>query len=585
MIKILNKSFLYQIISILGNEINKVPFLLILILLSSLIEIIGIGLIAPYVSLIIMPEVFLESKFYSYVSFLNLPRNINDLIILIGIILIIIFLIKFLFAFTINKIILRFAADQGSRLCIDLMNSYQNMNYSNYILRNSSEYLYSINTLSLNFALVFQACLRFVSESIVAIFIFILLATSNIYILSILALVIICAIFFYDKFFKNSILKYASLRHTSMNNQLKAVNEGILGIKEIRMLAKEDFFHSRVKKCSTDYANYYVITNLISTSPRYFLEILMISFIVLIIFINIQIGNDLTKIVPTLAIFGIASIRLLPTASQLMTSIALIRNGKEGVDMIYNDLNNINNKKISQKSLINDKKFESLKLLNVSFSYPESKLMTCKNISIDINKGECIGVIGASGAGKTTLIDLMLGLLSPQSGEIKFNEVSIEKNLQEWMSKIAYLPQEIFVLDDSIKKNISLVDDVQKIDNDKLDKSIRQSKLIELIEDLPDGLDTIIGERGIRLSGGQRQRIAIARAFYHEREVLVFDEATSSLDTNTESEIMEEIKQLKGLKTMIIITHRLQTVKNCDRVYQIENGQILKSGKFDEVVN
>ena len=276
----------------------------------------------------------------------------------------------------------------------------------------------------------------------------------------------------------------------------------------------------------------------------------------------------------------------MPTASQLMTSIALIRNGRDAISRLHKDLKYFDEFKTSNNSrIIGYDKFESLKMLDVNFSYPESKLVSCKNINLEVRKGEFIGIIGTSGAGKTTLIDLMLGLLQPQSGEIKFNNSNIQKNLVGWNSKIAYLPQEIFVLDDSIKKNITLVDDVQKIDNDKLDKSIKQSKLVELIEDLPDGLDTIIGERGIRLSGGQKQRIAIARSFYHEREVLVFDEATSSLDTNTESEIMEEIKQLKGLITIIIITHRLQTVKNCDRVYQIENGQIIKSGKFDEVVN
>lgn len=586
--KTINKKISYfgEILSILGNEKKKIPFLVMLFLLSSLIELIGIGLIVPYVAMIITPEVFFESKFFQYLTLFNFPQEINELIILIGIVLFFIFLCKLVIGLGINRTIFKFSAQQGARLCKYLMRSFQGMDYSKYILRNSSEYIYSINTLSLNFALVFQACLRLMSESIVVLSIFILLALNDIYIVSVLSIIILGSIFLYDKFFARVLIKYGQLRNVAMQGQIKAINEGISGIKEIRMLSKEDFFYSKVKRNSNNYANYYVATNLISTSPRYFLEILIVFFIVFVIIINIQIGNDIKEIVPILALFGVASIRLLPTASQLMTSIALIRNGRDGISMLYKDLKDFDEFESSiSKGTTENKKFESLKISNISFSYPESKLVSCKNISMEVKKDEFIGIIGASGAGKTTLIDLMLGLLQPQSGEIIFNDTNINENLVEWNSKIAYLPQEIFTLDDTISKNITLIEDTNDIDQNKLNESIKKSKLLKLVQDLPKGLDTVIGDRGIRLSGGQKQRIAIARAFYHEREVLVFDEATSSLDTGTEFKIMEEIKELKGFKTMIIITHRLQTVKNCDRVYQIENGQIVKSGKFAEVIN
>ena len=195
-----------------------------------------------------------------------------------------------------------------------------------------------------------------------------------------------------------------------------------------------------------------------------------------------------------------------------------------------------------------------------------------------------IGIIGASGAGKTTLVDLMLGLLSPSSGKIEFNGKDINEDIKGWNSKIAYLPQEIFIIDQSIRKNITLAEDNEEIDEELLFESISKSKLSAMISELTSGVETILGEKGIRLSGGQKQRVAIARAFYHQRDVLFFDEATSSLDVETENEIMNEIRLLKGIKTMIIITHRLQTVKNCDRIYKIDKGKIVQSGTYKEVV-
>ena len=507
-----------------------------------------------------------------------------------------IFVIKFFVAININRLILRFSAKQGARLCAYLMKSFQSMDYSKYILRNSSEYLYSINTLSLNFGLILQACLRFTSETIVAISIFILLASNNIYILLFLSTLLIGAIFLYDKFFRNILFKYGQLRHLAMQSQLKAINEGIAGIKEVRILSKEKFFHEIVRENSLNYAKYYVTTNLISTSPRYFLEILLVFFIVLMVYFNIKLGNNVEELLPLLAMFGVASVRLLPTASQLMTSIAQIRNGREAISLLYKDL--IFHKKLEDldklvpefpresqlKDNIKSENFSSLKLENVSFTYPESKLISCNNVDLEIKEGEMIGIIGASGAGKTTLVDLMLGLLSPSSGKIEFNGKDINEDIKGWNSKIAYLPQEIFIIDQSIRKNITLAEDNEEIDEELLFESISKSKLSAMISELTSGVETILGEKGIRLSGGQKQRVAIARAFYHQRDVLFFDEATSSLDVETENEIMNEIRLLKGIKTMIIITHRLQTVKNCDRIYKIDKGKIVQSGTYKEVV-
>jgi len=238
-----------------------------------------------------------------------------------------------------------------------------------------------------------------------------------------------------------------------------------------------------------------------------------------------------------------------------------------------------------RESQVDNSVFRELVLNNISFYYENPSLKSLKNISLKISSGESIGFIGKSGAGKTTLIDVLLGLLKPQSGSITYNEVSLENSLDTWLSNVAYLPQQTFLIDDTLQRNIALGVNDKDIDNERLKSSILQSNLYDFVSQLPNGLQTVIGDSGIRLSGGQRQRIALARAFYHNRNVLVMDESTSALDPETEKEIVKEIKFLKGKKTTIVITHKLTTLRNCDRIYQLKDGQIFNVGTYKEAAS
>ena len=228
--------------------------------------------------------------------------------------------------------------------------------------------------------------------------------------------------------------------------------------------------------------------------------------------------------------------------------------------------------------------FKDLRLRNVVFSYHNKQQLALEDISMKIQSGDSIGLIGLSGSGKTTLLDILLGLLEPQSGDIEFNGRQLQDNLEEWRSQVAYLPQQVFLIDNSMRCNVALGVEESVIDETKLREALRQARLSELVEQLPEGVDTILGERGVRLSGGQRQRVALARAFYHGRSVLVMDEATSALDNETEKEIVAEIQRLKGQKTMIVIAHRLTTVQHCDRIYRLEQGRIVEEGTPDQVL-
>ena len=501
-----------------------------------------------------------------------------------------IFLIKGLGSILINYFILSFSAYQSVRLASKLMSSFQKMPYSIYTKRNSSEYVYSINSLANYYALVVQAILRVAVEIILGLAIFILLAISNFIVLFTLFIIISTTIFLYDKFFKNKLEKYGRLRNFYGTKQVKAVSEGLGGFKEVRILGQEKYFYNEVRENIKQFSKYYIKSNLIFGSTRYFIETVLAFFIISIVLFYTINDSTFTNLVPTLMLFGIATVRLAPAANQIINGISIIRSSINGMDILYNDINDLNKLNITKTTDINEEnknhlnEFESLKLSNVSFSYDDAMKKTIDNINLEINNGDIVGIMGPSGSGKTSLVDVILGLLKISSGSIHFNQKNLDENLKSWQEQVAYLPQEIFILDHSLKENITLTADDHEIDKHKLDQSIKMAKLETLIDQLPDGSDTIIGEKGIRISGGQRQRIALARAFYFERKVLIFDEATSALDIDTEKEIMREISDLKGLKTIILVAHRVSTLNICNKIYKLDDGKIVSSGTYQEVI-
>jgi len=298
-------------------------------------------------------------------------------------------------------------------------------------------------------------------------------------------------------------------------------------------------------------------------------------------------GNNLKALVPTIGFIGMAALRLLPVIHGLSNSLVHLRHNRFAVGWLYTDLIKL---KESPKSVCKsynkstNGEFHELVLDGIQYFYPESKMPALDQISLRIQEGETVGFIGPSGAGKTTLVDLMLGLLKPSKGSLLYNGEELKGSLSRWQSQIAYLPQQVFLIDNTLRNNVALGINDNEIDDQLVHESLNNASLQEFVDTLPQGIETELGERGVRLSGGQRQRVAIARAFYHGRNVLVMDEATSALDHETESEIVEEIKRLKRKKTIIVIAHRLTTVKHCDRIYCLEKGKIVNSGPPSKIL-
>jgi len=574
---------LKKIIDLLGEDKSKLPVLFVLFLLSSIGDLVGIALIGPYIALIVGAESTVDT-FKIIFELFNFPKS--DIVVYLGLVLILVYSIKSIILILLNRYIFNFSSNRQAGLRAHLMSSCQSMSYEQFMEKNSSEYIHTIQQLTQDYVNTLRYALRSVSDSVVVILICLFLAWRSPITMLILVSLITSVIVVYDRYTRSRQHLYGVNVNTAMRKIIQGVNEGIVGFKEIRVLGKEKYFHKIVSDSSFDYSVNHSKSLLITTAPKYFLELLMVVFIVIIVTVANSSNSALNHIIPTLAIFGVASVRILPAANIISSFIGMLRYHKDGINKLHDNYTMFNcysGDSTLTVACSNEKEFHDIDFMNVSFIYKDKSHNVIDNVSFNIKSGEIVGFIGASGSGKTTIIDLMLGLLKPSEGNIKYNGVILEECLSAWWNKVAYIPQDILLLDDSLRSNIALGIDENNVENDKMIEALKSSRLFNFIDQLPEGIETTIGERGMRLSGGQKQRIALARALYHDREVLIFDEATSALDNETEKEIVDEIRYLKGNKTMIIIAHRLNTLQYCDVIYEIENGSIKKVHQYSDL--
>jgi ATP-binding cassette, subfamily B, bacterial PglK len=579
--------YLKEILYLVGNDRFKLPFLLLLFLIMSLLEVLGISLIVPYVGLIMDPDLIYSEKYSFFVNLFSVFQ-FQNILVPMGIVLVSVFVIKSLGIILINWIILKFCYSKSVSLKSILMKSYQEMPYVNYIEKNSAEYIYSMGLVDEFSIGTLSSILRMVVEFFVGLSIFVLLFYQSPVALILILLILVISIVFYDVFFKAKVKDYGRMGNLHSVSLIKGVNEGISGLKEIRILGKNNFFFKKVRSSASSFSKVALKYDMISIIPRYLLEVAMISFIVVLVLYQVLLGQEANELLPILAMISIATVRLLPSANQFIIGLTKLRHSRHAISTLYQDIK-LSEKfqsadEINYKSKFDD--FKKIELQNISFTYATRKQKTISNLSMKIKSGQSIGIIGTSGSGKSTLLDILLGLLDIDSGQILYNDKQTNSSyLTEWRSKVAYLPQKVFIIDETLRNNIALGENNSEIDTFKLNKAIKQSQLNDLIKELPKGVDTILGDKGIQLSGGQLQRIALARAFYFERDVLIMDEATSSLDNETEAEIVNEIKKLKGDKTLIVVAHRFSTLMHCEYIYRLEGGVFIDEGTYDKVIN
>jgi len=578
---------------ILGNDKKKLPLIFFIFLINSFLDMIGVSLLSAYIVLIGSPELILNNTTYikvmSNFHFSKIPQS-NDLYFIIGISLIILFAIKSLSTFFIQKYIIYFAFKNQSKLMGRLMKAHQRMPYELYLNRSSSQVIELIHLQTAYFtSQSLLASLNFFSNSILFILILSLLIVTNFYATASVGILLASCFLLFDRFFKNKIKSNSVHSSHAYQGIVKTIKESIKGLVVIRVLGREQHFVDKLQNHANEYAKSYSQYQALSIIPRYILEFVLVTFIVLMTLIYLSTGENISKLMPTIGLFAASAMRLMPAFAQMMQSFNSLRFSKRTIDILSKELED----SISLEHLIEDnhsnheiKFFKSIKISNLDFQYAQATKPSINNINLSIHRGQTIGLIGHSGSGKTTLVNLLIGLLTSKSGQIILNDKQIqsEKDLKMWLNLIAYIPQDVFILEDKLKNNIALGIPENEIDYKKLKSSIEMAKLTQVVANLPNGHDTILGEDGNRLSGGQKQRVALARAFYFDRHIIIMDEATAALDNETEQHIVDEINELKSERTIIIIAHRLSTLKNCDVIYKLHDGQILQSGKYAEVI-
>ena len=587
------KKYLYKFFYILDDQKNKLVLLLFAILLTSFLEAVGIGLIGPFIALASNPNWIQKTAWLSWIYEAFNFSSTNQFVSIAAIVILVVFYTKTFFSFKVRKYIFLFGLSHQGELRLRLLDSYLRLPYS-FHLKNNTAFLIQniVNEVDIfcNSTLL-EILNSTVSFVMMVALVGLLLVTDPIATL-VMSLVLLLA-FGLVAYFRKKIASWGKVSSTSKAEMIRVVNHSLGGVKETRVIGCEPYFKQQLGDQAKRYAN--ACSSLMSFGmvPRLLIEALIITFILGLTAISLLVGRDTNSLIATLGVFGIVAIRLMPVATQLTSGLTKLRSSAYVVDKLYWDLKEIEkleDKSQHQRQANSQNNLPPLpfnhkiELQSISFKYEGAKELALNQISLTLRKGESIALIGKSGAGKTTLVDLILGLFQAQSGDIQVDGRSIYPDLRAWQNLIGYIPQSIFLIDDTLEHNIAFGVSDGDIDAERLQRSIEAAQLTDLVERMPEGINTRIGERGVCLSGGQRQRIGIARALYHEREILVLDEATSALDNETEHLVTEAIRSLSGQKTMIIIAHRLSTVEHCDCIYMMEKGAIVNSGSYREVV-
>jgi ATP-binding cassette, subfamily B, bacterial PglK len=592
------RQYLSRFLYILEGKYTPLVLMTLLFLFVSFLEVIGTGLVGPFISLATNPEMIDQNSFLQWIYQQFNLNSQSQLLLLFGCLVIAIFYLKSFLSFTAQKIIFEFGFRQQGELAAKLMHRYLKAPYTFHLTRNSASLIQNITSETERFSNgVMMPLLTSISNVIVTLALVGLLVKTNAMAMIVIGGILLLSIGLLESS-KNRIARWGKEGSDARTEMIRLINHGMGGLKETRVIGCEPYFESKMEAQISQFSVSGSLALSFSNLPRYVIEAFLITFLIIFTFLFISANQgNVQNLSSVLGIFALASIRLLPAVGNLLSSINGIRYNAYSLDRIYLDLKELEDTNMSKasKSIIAESRSSAstgivlpfrdrIILEDVVYHYPNTASKSLDQVSLVIKKGESIGLIGKSGAGKTTLVDVILGLLTPQDGDIKVDNASIYNDLRAWQNLIGYVPQSIFLIDDTLERNIAFGIHDQLIDHQRLDGAIVAAQLEELVEQLPNGLNTMVGERGVLLSGGQRQRVGIARALYHEREILVFDEATAALDNETEGLVTEAIKSLIGIKTMIIIAHRLSTIEHCDRIYQLEQGRITKSGSYQDVV-
>lgn len=540
-------------------------------LLGGLLEAIGVALVAPILILIIDSE---SIKSYPYASeLLTYFGLIDQKSILISGILFLIFayIFKFLYLSILYLVQARYIFGLKSFISFRLYQSYIDMPYSKHISSNSAYLIRNISSEVQELVSKFiYPFVLMISEIVVVTLIVMILVLFQPLTALVVGVIVVLSTLAFQFVTKRKLGIWGAKRQENEGLRIKHAQEGLSAIKDIKIYKKENYFLDSYRiRC--ELSSYYEANQLaLIQVPRLWLEFIGVMSLIIVVVISIKLDYDKSVIISSVAFFGAAAFRILPSANRVLNSLQSTKYAESVLNLIVGEIGKITKlNKLEVTPL-------DIGLVNVSYAHENSTSLLLKNINLDIPFGSCIGIVGESGSGKSTLIDIISGLISPNSGYIKINNVCYKNTSLLSISGIGYVQQQILLIDDTLLANIALGVDNEEVDFKKLNRVIDLAGLRPLVADSPLGVNLIVGERGVKLSGGQRQRIGIARALYNDSSVLIFDEATSALDEVNEALVMDSIFDLKGEKTIILIAHRISTLKFCDQIFKIDNGNLIK---------
>lgn len=557
---------------------------------AAVMEVVGIGMIPAFVAIIADPEKVMQISWLQSLFATLQITTARDLLLWGSVALLSIFIIKSIYIITFNYFEAHFIYRRRYIISHRLMRAYMQAPFVFHLQRNTAELLRNIShEVEVLINSVVANLLKMTRETVMAlailIFLFIMEPLITVLVISLSVLGAGSFILLNKKKMK----EYGEEEQDRRAKMIKALNQGLGGIKDARVLNREDGFIEKFRIETYKSSKLKAYIQFIQQVPRPVVETTAVLGMLMVAVLLIWQNRPMAAIIPVLTLFAMATVRLMPSIQQILTIYATLRYNKVSINPIYADLKELEkfNKRFNEERKSKEKLLfnNGIRIRNLSYHYPNSSEQALNKVSLNIKKGEAVAFVGASGAGKTTMVDIILGLLEPDEGEIYVDGKNIAANLSAWQQNVGYIPQAIYLADETLRANVAFGLPEAEIDDAKVMEAIRLAQLETMVKELPKGFNTIVGEHGTRLSGGQRQRLGIARALYHNPNVLVMDEATSALDNITEKHIISAIEKLKGGHTLIMIAHRLTTVKNCDKLYFMEDGAIVQEGSYYDLVD
>ncbi len=566
-----------RVIAILTERQRKLlVFMLLMMLVGAGLETAGTSLLIPFITIAMEPDSVFQNEYLKYFYDLMHLTSVNGFLVMLSIVLSAVFVLKNIYLYFMYYVQYRFIYNGQFNTSRSLFKDYVRRPYEFYldastpvVMRHIMSDVNGSYNLLLTFLQLFTELFIFAALLVLAL---VYSPAMTLVMCAVLGIILLA-----NKMILGPILRrFGHEVQTNSALTTKWIMQAVNGMKETKVLNKERYFVEQYEKSADNLNTIQKRQNSMQNIPRLMIETVCMCGILLVMAVFLSIGNNLNEMITQLGVLAVVAIKLMPSANKLSTYINNIAYYEPSLTAVEDIIIRSHQKDVDTDILFLKKEIEPMdfskevKLENITYRYPNTEVNILENASVSIPIGKSIGFIGPSGAGKSTTVDILLGLLEPQKGKVTVDGIDIRTNLPGWYARIGYVPQMIFMLDDTIRNNVAYGVDEKDIDEEQVWYALREAQMDEFVRGLPDGLDTSIGERGVRISGGQRQRLGIARALYTEPEIMIFDEATSALDNDTESAIMEAIERLHGKKTLVIIAHRLTTIEKCDAVYRVE---------------